>query len=116
MTKLANIDGAIIDRRKITGYLLDVRHPDGGPKAVFLMRFGFNLDNVDELIAAILAHARLNEVAAEQPGEYGTRYLVDGPIETPDGRNPGLRAVWIVRTGETAPRFVTAMPSKGESR
>jgi hypothetical protein len=113
MTRLVNVESAIVDRRKITGYLLNLRHPDGGPKAVFLMRFGFNLDNVDRLIAALMAHARSHDVAVEQPGEYGTRYIVDGPIETPDGRNPKLRAVWIVKTGEAAPRFVTAMPSKG---
>ena len=28
--------------------------------------------------------------------EYGTRYSVDGLLETPDSRNPYVRTVWII--------------------
>jgi hypothetical protein len=42
--------------------------------------------------------------------EDGTTYLVEGPLETPLGRKPRLRTVWLVETGELAPRFITAYP------
>ena len=42
--------------------------------------------------------------------DYGMRYSVDGTIETPDGRSPGVRTVWQVDTGDGRPRLVTAYP------
>ena len=44
---------------------------------------------------------------------YGTRYAVDGPLETPDGRNPLVRTVWIVDKGSARPRLITAHPLEG---
>ena len=32
------------------------------------------------------------------------------PLETPDGRDPLVLAVWFIRSGEEIPRFVTAYP------
>ena len=35
-----------------------------------------------------------------------------GKIETPSGKSPGVRTIWIVDQGLQAPRLVTAYPSK----
>ncbi len=113
MAKLPNAESAYIDPRKVSDYLLNLRHPDGGPKAAFLMRFGFGLDNPQALIEALLAHGQSNTVARLQKKEFGTSYIVEGPLNTPDGRNPNLRTVWIVENDGSAPCFVTAMPMKG---
>ena len=40
----------------------------------------------------------------------GVSYLVEGPLATPSGRQPRVRTVWLVETGELAPRFITAYP------
>lgn len=40
----------------------------------------------------------------------GTTYLVEGPLETPSGRRPRLRTIWLVETSKFAPRFITAYP------
>ena len=53
------------------------------------------------------------DVVKEEPSPFGRRYVIEGAMETPDGRNPSVRAVWFVRTGEDVPRFVTAYPLKG---
>lgn len=42
--------------------------------------------------------------------EYGTRYSVDGLLETPDSRNPYIRTVWIIEKKSTTPRLITAHP------
>jgi hypothetical protein len=41
---------------------------------------------------------------------YGTKYVIDGMIETPDNIAVQVRTVWIIEEGEDRPRFVTAYP------
>jgi hypothetical protein len=31
-------------------------------------------------------------------------------MTTPSGRRPRVRTIWLVETGELAPRFITAYP------
>ena len=69
-TKLPN------DPRKVTHYLLDLRHPDGGPKAAYFMRFGFREDDPEPLMEALLEHGRSNEVVRLQKTAFGTNYSV----------------------------------------
>jgi hypothetical protein len=115
MAKLPNADAASIDPRKITHYLLDLRHPDGGPKAAYFMLFGFREDDPEPLIEALLEHGRFNEVVRLQKTAFGTNYIVEGPLSAVDGRKPRLRTVWTIDNGGGAPRFVTAIPLKGKS-
>ena len=49
------------------------------------------------------------------PREFGGNRLRDpllteGALRTPDGRNPLIRTIWMIKLNETAPRFVTATP------
>jgi hypothetical protein len=41
---------------------------------------------------------------------HGKKYIVDGAIETPSGKTPVVRTVWIVDEGSDVPRLVTAYP------
>jgi len=50
--------------------------------------------------------------ASTEADEYGTRYMIEGALNTPDGRNPQVRTVWIIRDDETNPGFVSAYPLK----
>lgn len=59
---------------------------------------------------AVIAHAAANEVAASRQTRFGTRYEIDGPLPTPDGRNPIVRVVWFVDAKENSPRLVTLVP------
>jgi hypothetical protein len=113
MTKLPNAAWAIIEQRKLSAYLLNLRHPDGAPKAAFLMRFGFHRDSIAELSAALLRHALMGAVVGRRESDYGVNYTIGGPLPSPDGRNPDVRVVWAIRHGETAPRLVTLIPVKG---
>ena len=55
-------------------------------------------------------HHHIDVVTRVEPSPFGARYVVEGIMAAPDGRAPGVRSVWFIRTGEDAPRFVTAYP------
>lgn len=108
--KLPNLARAIVPEEKITAYLLDSTHPKGKQKAAFFTRFGFSMAQWEVLAEALLAHARLYEVASQRESPHGTNYAVEGALPSPDGRNPGVRVVWFIPRGEETPSFVTAYP------
>ncbi len=108
--KLPNSDQAIVDREKITHYLLSTSHPDGAPKAAFFNSFGFQSQNWGTLADAFRKHCTVNPVSKRVDSQYGIRYSVDGKLETPDGRNPLLRSIWVIETDSKTPRLVTAYP------
>lgn len=108
--RVPNIDEARIDRSKINEYLLCPSHPDGAAKARFFTSFGFTRNDWGAFAEALRQHARAWPVASWVESEYGKRYVVDGPLDTPDGRRPNVRTVWIAETDENTPRLVTAHP------
>ena len=110
--RLPAADRAVVDARKITDYLLSPSHPQGRTKRLFFESFGFHLDDWIVLHAALLQHGRLQPVGAEEETAFGYKYVIDGPLASPDGRNPGVRSVWFVEKGEDYPRFVTAYPGR----
>jgi hypothetical protein len=107
---------AVIERRKITDYLLTKGHPAGRAKAAFFQRFGFAAASWERLRDALLEHARSARVVSTADTPFGKKYILEGPLIAPDGRKPLVRAVWFVRPGETASRFVTAYPLPGVRR
>ena len=110
MAKLPNADSAHIDPHKITGYLLSEVHPRGRLKAAFFLRFGFRTEQPGVLAQALLNHARSHDLAGSVETAFGIHYIIEGVLETPDKRNPVIRSIWVTKTGETLPRFVTATP------
>ena len=107
---LPNADRAIVDPAKNAGYLLSVTHPDNGGKAEFFRLFGFSDRQPEQLAAALVAHARTNLFDRMDQTEFGQRYVSIDSLLCLSGRTPLDRAIWIVRPGEAAPRFVTAYP------
>jgi hypothetical protein len=110
--KLPNVERAETPKEKITGYLLSITHRDGRHKATFFMAHGFSVEAWETLAKALREHAAENEIAKTEQTPFGTRYIVEGPLKTPDGRNPMVRAVWFVEWGETIPRLATAYQLK----
>ena len=108
--KLPNADKATVQRRKIVDYLLNPAHPVGGSKAHFFLRFGFNAIHWQQLAEALLRHACENEVTTTEVTPHGRRFAVEGPLITPDGSRLNIRSAWYISPGDSAPRFVTALP------
>lgn len=97
-----------VDKSKVVGYLLS--HSNGQGKATFFLGFGFQLEAWSVMADAMKELARSNPVTAVVDSPYGTRYSVDGELETPSGRRPRVRAVWIRETDSDELRLITAHP------
>ena len=112
---LPNVKAAVVPEGKITGYLLSTTHRDGRHKAAFFLAVGFSAGAWQTLAAALLKHAADHQVAKVESTPFGNRYVVEGTMETPQGRMPSIRTVWFVETGQDLPHFVTAYPLRGET-
>ena len=110
--KLPNAQEAQVERRKINDYLLSLTSPDGESKARFFLGFGFRVERWQEFGEALKAQGTAFEVTGVRETDSEVRYAVDGPIATPDGRNPRIRTVWEIVRGGSVPRLVTAFPRR----
>ena len=100
---LPDAQAAEITEDKVKGYLLNPDHPDGATKARFFATMGFTAEAWLVLAEAFGELASAAEVAKRIETGYGTKYIVDGLLETPSGRKPLVRTVWIVDRGRGLP-------------
>ena len=110
--KLPNRREAYVAREKITLYLLSHGNPRSRGKARFFSAFGFRIERWRELAEALRLHGTTYEVVEILEIDRGVKYIVDGALYTPDGRNPLVRTVWMVDIENSAPRFITAYPNR----
>jgi len=108
--KLPNADRALVDERKVREYLLSKSHPIGRFKAAFLARAGFEAENWEELILALLDLARHGEAVLGDANEYGQKYLVSGTLNSPGRVGLEITTVWILPKSDVQPRLVTVFP------
>lgn len=108
--ELPNADRACVEREKITEYLLNMEHRYGAHKARFFGEFGFRLDAWALLAQALREHGKSHAATNVRKTEFGTRYEIDGPLQTPTGQRPLIRTVWQMDIGEESPRLITAYP------
>ena len=109
--KLPNADNALIQREKITNYLLNATHPDNNGKAEFFESFGFRQDDWETLAKAFRQAAVRGKMIQHLETLHGVKYVLDAAMETPSGESPLVRTVWIVNRGGNCPRLVTAYPA-----
>jgi hypothetical protein len=107
---LPNAERAVIAEAKMCSYLLNPAHPDGEAKARFFAALGFTAEAWEVLATALRGLAQRAPVARRLESVHGTKYVVEGPLETPSGRAPFVRTIWIVDAGQDIPRLVTAYP------
>lgn len=69
-------------------------------------------ESAESIREAILAQVALDLLEAIAPNSYGQRYQAIVIIVGPSGKFQRIRTIWIVLTGETIARFVTAVPKK----
>jgi hypothetical protein len=108
--KLPNSNLCRVDREKITDYLLNREHPDNGGKADFFIALGFQRDDWRTFATALRSQAQQSSVSQSLESVHGKKYIVDGLIETPIGKTPMVRTIWIVDSGQNSPRLITAYP------
>jgi hypothetical protein len=108
-SRLATSPGLALERRPQHRSSPTIRR-DGRHKAAFFVSFGFTAERWEDLAAALLQHAADHEISKEEDSPFGQRFVIEGIMETPDGRTPGVRSVWFIDSGRDTPRFVTAYP------
>ena len=72
--------------------------------------FGCRREDWPRLATAFRRLAECVEVCSNVDSSHGQKYIIDGPMETPSGKTPLVRTVWIVDAGQDTPRLVTAYP------
>jgi hypothetical protein len=98
---------ATLDIRKLEDYCLSPSHPRGRHKAR-VFREALNLQRSDAawLRDELLEAARSGEASQVAADAWGTHWRLDVIIRRHE-RSAMLRTIWIVRSGENVPRFVT---------
>ena len=107
MARVPHADRAVLDIRKLEDYCLSPAHPRGRHKArVFREALGLNRSDAEWLRDVLLRG--LHEIEADEfaNNDLGLRWRVDMPV-TRQGRRVMVRTIWIMRSGEQVPRFVT---------
>jgi hypothetical protein len=93
--------------RQACGLLLDPEHPRGRHKArIFRDALGMGRADAADLRARFLNAAEREEATLLSSDAWGARWQVDVAISRHD-RRAVVRTIWIVRTGELNPRFIT---------
>lgn len=109
--RIPGAERAIIPREKIVDYLLDLDHPDGGPKARLLASLGFDAARPEEFETAMRSQHLTAEAQSGRPSPFGQKYEVTATLDGPVGRIVAT-SVWIVLVNEDCPRLVTLVPRR----
>lgn len=102
---------AVVESAKLERYLLSREHPHGRQKAQFFERFGFTQDNAPVLHAALLDHVAGAALLEAMNTPFGQKFVLEGSLKSPDGRNPLVRSIWFEEREGGAVKLVTAYPA-----
>ena len=109
--RLPNADRVEISPEKVRDYLLSDRHPVGRFKARFFRSLGYSAENWDQL-AADLHRVSQSQEARQVESPYGQKFSIVALIAGPNGRSASVVTIWIVGSGSSIPKFVTAYPAE----
>jgi hypothetical protein len=95
--KLPNAKKAVVEREKITDYLLNPAHRFGASKARFFTHFGFHMATWEQLAQALREHGQKHDVTKKRETGFGLRYEVEGKLNCPNGaiRVCGVYGNWM---------------------
>lgn len=103
---------AEIHSDKIDRYLLAEYHPQNKGKAKFYKMIGFDEKTGERLREQLLILAQHGEVVNTESTPRGTKYVVEGNIDAPNGRQYQITSVWVIQQNQNEPKLVTAYPKK----
>ena len=93
---------------KVQDYLLNPDHPIGGAKARFFLSIGYSREHYEQLIVDLIAHGHNAVVTEEKQSLYGVKFVVDGPMLAPNGRQYPIRTVWMEQLPGVLVLLITA--------
>lgn len=100
----------LVKKEKVTNYLLNIDHPDGRSKANFFISHGFSRSEWKSFAGALRKHAKENAPVSEEKNQFGTKYVIEGFMETPVTKKVLIRSVWMVKIDSEQPELITAYP------
>lgn len=109
--ELPQREQAFVPPEKLRDYLLSLTHPVGRAKAKFFHSLGYDDEKIDLLEAELLRIARTEPVMRVESRGFGTKYMIEGVLARQPAGAATIRTIWIIETGLSAPRFVTAYPA-----
>lgn len=98
----------VVPDAKITEYLLNVDHTDGGPKARYFLSHGFSLEKPEPFIEALFQHCIKAHLKHTLANEFTVKYVYEGPFMLRDGGRPIVRSVWQLTFNGLWQSLVTA--------
>jgi len=105
--RLPSGDHAILDVRRIEDCCLVPAHPrDRHKERVFRESLGLKRSDSSWLSTQLLEAAHSGEAFQMGTDNWGTQWRIDVSIRR-QNKAAVVRTVWIVRTNESMPRFVT---------
>lgn len=107
--KLPFPENMVIEDSKLNDYLLNVYHLDGNIKAKFLIERKFDANSLKSILVKQAEEEYVKEV---KYSKFGTKYIIESDVKSPDNRTFTLRSVWIVYLNEKFIKLVTAYPIK----
>jgi hypothetical protein len=81
-------------------------------KAAFFATLGYSQEDWAELERDLRVQHLVHEAEGIR-SRYGKKFCIRAPLVGPNGRRAEAVTIWIVKTGERCPRFVTAHPGGG---
>jgi len=108
--QIPNADRAVIDPAKLRDYLLSRTHPVGRFKAAFFLSLGYSAENWARFETDLRSQHLPENAMTDESTRYGQKYLIRATLIGPNGSTAAVVSVWVVRSGEDFPRFVTAYP------
>ena len=93
---------------KVQEYLLNPNHPVGGAKARFFLGIGYSRQHYEQLAADLILHGHTCAVTEEKQSPYGVKFVVDGPLLAPNGREYPIRTVWMEQSPGILVLLITA--------
>jgi hypothetical protein len=109
---IPDADSAFVPPEKLSNYLLDLTHPVGGSKARWFLSLGYETTNPERLATDLLAVVHRSADFEQEETRFGTKYIVQGRLETPKGVLANVVTVWITEIAVSKPRLVTAYPGE----
>ena len=109
---LPNADQAIIDPLKLHGYLLAASHPIGRFKAAFFARLGYTANNWQALDRALREQHLTKAATLVETTRHGRKFEIRAILKGPSGQSAVVLSAWMIRTGDSVPRLVTAYPGE----
>lgn len=110
--KIPGAESAVVDAEKVRDYLLSPTHPVGKFKAAFFAALGYTEVNWPALQQELAKTAGTEGAVHGRFSRFGNKYEASATLTGPSGRSSVVVTIWIVKHGESVPRFVTAYPGE----